>query len=42
MTKYTEGGWMWWIARVREATGRTDTKELLQLYIKGIKWEDVQ
>lgn len=33
---------MWWIARVREATGRSDVSELLKLYITGMKWEDVK
>lgn len=42
MTRCTEGGWMWWIAKVRETTGRSDVSELLKLYIAGVKWEDVK
>ncbi|UGL61205.1 hypothetical protein [Pseudomonas phage COT4] len=40
----TAGGWVWWARKVKqEHPDCTLTiKELLQLYIKGTKWEDVK
>lgn len=39
----TEGGWIWWLDRIKEAhpERKLDYKALLQKYIAGAKWEDV-
>lgn len=40
----TVGGWSWWIASLRSAnpTMIMDYRELMKLYITGVKWEDVK
>lgn len=41
--KVTVGGWMWWLAEVKKNPARqtNDYSELLKLYIKGVKPDDV-
>lgn len=40
----TVGGWDWWIAQIKGAhpEKELDYKALMQQYIKGVKWENVE
>lgn len=42
-TKNTVGGWMWYVASLRQALPEgtvLDYKHLMKQYINGVKWED--